>query len=129
MADYTGVGIVIFHPNMNNVLMICDSRSKKWSFPKGQVEESDVFPLATGIREVKEETGFVHLQDYTVDPIKNAKYGNYILYEGISLRDTLVCDHRLDEYVEKIEWISVHDVSKLDKNYTSWQFCKSRGWE
>lgn len=129
MTDYNGVGIVIFHPDMRSVLMICDSRSRKWSFPKGRVEESDAYPLATGIREVEEETGFIHLHDYRVDPIKKGIYGNYLLYEGLSLRDTLVCDYKLDEYVEQISWIPIENVSKLDKNYTSWQFSVSRGWE
>lgn len=129
MADYNGVGIVIFHPDREHVLMICDSRSKKWSFPKGQVEECDVCTVATGIREVKEETGFVYLHDYTIDLYSSEKYGNYMLYEGQSLRDTLVYENRPDEYVEKVSWIPIEGVSKLDKNYPSWQFSVSRGWE
>ncbi len=39
------------------VLLVQDAKSKKWGFPKGHREETDMSDIATAQREVEEETG------------------------------------------------------------------------
>lgn len=128
--NYNGVGIVILHPDMKHVLMVLDSRSRLWSFPKGRAESGDPFPLATGIREVLEETDFEYVRDYVVTDIqKRGIYGNYLLYDGVSLRETLITTSKPSENVDEIAWVPICHASTLNKNYTTWQYCVTHGWE
>lgn len=110
---YQGVGIVLYSPDMGSILMIRDSRSMKWSFPKGHTEDYDAFPLATGIREMYEETRFTYLQDYVVNFHTSKIYGKYLLYEGVSLHMNLILKHNFEEYVDKVAWIPIVKLLSL----------------
>ena len=128
MKKYHGVGIAILNTAGDCVLMIRDSRSQKWSFPKGRVESFDAFPLATGIREVAEETNFHYKRDYLVDVDKKGIYGSYLLYEGNALRETLVSTSKREEFVDEIAWISLNNLGELTKNYPTRRYCEAHGW-
>ncbi len=69
---YDGSGIILFN-SYNQVLLVQDKISKKWSFPKGRVDKEDCdFPIVTAIRETKEETGLDYRTDYIInsfDPV------------------------------------------------------------
>ncbi len=54
--SYTGAGLILFTPNFQ-VLLVQDARTKKWGFPKGHREESDISDIHTAQREMLEETG------------------------------------------------------------------------
>jgi 8-oxo-dGTP pyrophosphatase MutT (NUDIX family) len=69
---YDGGGVILFN-SYNQVLLVQDKFSKRWSFPKGRVEKEDCdFPIVTSIRETKEETGLEYGVDYVMtsfDPV------------------------------------------------------------
>lgn len=107
--------------------MIRDSRNQKWSFPKGGVEESDPFQLATGIREVYEETGFQYMKDYSVDLTKKPDIiGSCALYEGHGFHNDLIFSQKLYEHVEEVAWIPKNKVCELEKNYSTKWYCDNK---
>lgn len=62
--------IPVFKNVANNqyfVFIIKQVSGNHWTFPKGHSEPSDATPLATSIRELKEETGF-HESSYEILP-------------------------------------------------------------
>lgn len=67
---YDGAGIILFN-KQNQILLVQDAFSKRWSFPKGRVEIDDN-PINTAIRETKEEVGLEYITDYILnsfDPV------------------------------------------------------------
>ena len=63
--SYVGAGFIMLSPECTHTLLVNDSRSKKWGFPKGHREMEDSDDLATAVRECNEETGLTAL-DYKV---------------------------------------------------------------
>jgi 8-oxo-dGTP pyrophosphatase MutT (NUDIX family) len=63
--SYVGAGFIILSPECTHTLLVNDSRSKKWGFPKGHREKVDEDDLATAVRECNEETG-LSASDYKV---------------------------------------------------------------
>ena len=63
--SYVGAGFIILSPECTHTLLVNDSRSKKWGFPKGHREKEDNDDLATAVRECHEETGLI-ASDYKV---------------------------------------------------------------
>jgi 8-oxo-dGTP pyrophosphatase MutT (NUDIX family) len=62
---YAGAGFVVLSSDLQSILLVLDSRSNKWGFPKGHRESYDKDDLATAKRELFEETGILDTQ-YTV---------------------------------------------------------------
>jgi len=65
--NYAGAGLLILSPDLKQILLVHDARSRKWGFPKGHRESYDTSDLSTAIREVKEETGLT-TDDYWIQP-------------------------------------------------------------
>jgi len=63
--SYVGAGFIMLSPECTHTLLVNDSRSKKWGFPKGHREKEDADDLATAVRECYEETG-LEITDYRV---------------------------------------------------------------
>ncbi|NBQ48939.1 MAG: NUDIX domain-containing protein [Sphingobacteriia bacterium] len=95
--SYAGAGFILFTSDLQSVLLVHDSRSKKWGFPKGHREKEDENDIATATRETWEETGLIK-EDYVIFPeafkinkgsqsyifryamLKHADYHNKIIY-------------------------------------------------
>ena len=54
--NYSGAGFILLTPDFR-VLLVQDAKSKKWGFPKGHREDTDLSDIDTAQREVQEETG------------------------------------------------------------------------
>jgi len=65
--NYAGAGFILLSSDLSTILLVNDTRTNKWGFPKGHREEYDANDLETSIREVKEETGLT-TEDYRVYP-------------------------------------------------------------
>ena len=64
--SYVGSGFIMLSPECTHTLLVNDSRSKKWGFPKGHKEDDDKNDdLTTAVRECGEETGLT-TSDYKV---------------------------------------------------------------
>ena len=114
----TGAGIVIYSPDKTHILLIKDSRSRKWSIPKGAVESFDDSFIATAIREVQEESGFVWGIDYMIDHI-DGEFTQYMIFSGTASSNQLRFTECLKEFVEEVKWIPVFDVHKLNLNFVT----------
>jgi 8-oxo-dGTP pyrophosphatase MutT (NUDIX family) len=104
-----GAGIILFNKANTHILLIKDSRSKKWSMPKGQYESYDDSYLDTAIRETLEETGLYWGYDYLLNEIAGT-YGKYVIFEGYVLSDTLRKTSCLEHFVECIEWVDLKNI-------------------
>lgn len=116
---YDGAGIILFN-SCNEVLLVQDTFSKRWSFPKGRVEIDDLdIPINTAIRETLEEAGLQHLIDYTLssyDPIMirfNTHFFKATLLENSNTPSTdgdNECSFR---------WASFHEITNTLWNHTN----------
>ncbi len=85
---YKGSGIILFNAE-GRILLVQDAVSKKWSFPKGHVEEEDYdIPLLTAIRETTEEVGLNPMTDYTFKSFTPIKMRYDVYYFMATLLDT-----------------------------------------
>lgn len=70
---YKCAGIIV--KSGDKVLLVQDITSKKWSFPKGAAEMTDMEnPFMTAIRECHEEAGLIPFTDYTIDDFIYKKF-------------------------------------------------------
>ena len=113
-----GAGIALYNPEKTHILMIKDSRSHKWSLPKGAVESYDESLVCTAIREMTEETGFIWGIDYMLDSI-DGQFTHYMIFSGTSATNKLRFTECLKEFVSEIKWIPVQDIHKLHRNFVT----------
>jgi 8-oxo-dGTP pyrophosphatase MutT (NUDIX family) len=110
--NYAGAGFILLSSDLTHLLLVHDTRSGKWGFPKGHRESYDASDLATAIRECREETGLLHPIDYTVhdDPFKISKGGSsylfrYAVLNGAATKDRLRAGPAHE--IAGLEWISI----------------------
>jgi 8-oxo-dGTP pyrophosphatase MutT (NUDIX family) len=109
---------IILTNSKNEYLIVKDVRSGMYGFPKGGKEEFETFLFDTGVREMKEETGFEFGKDYYVDPAKHVcsltvtkKYSSlYYFFVGKALKNDLYYTSKLDENIEEIRFVSYKDL-------------------
>ena len=63
--NYAGAGFILLSSDLSTTLLVHDTRSQKWGFPKGHREPTDASDLETAVRECYEETGLTS-EDYSV---------------------------------------------------------------
>ena len=114
---YDGAGIILKNQD-GDILILKDSKSGKWSFPKGSPEAVDAGqPFATAIREVLEETGLqwgVNYEVSSMTPIRGA-YNRYY-FEAFAKDETPIC---LDNENSEFCWASQRKLSDLWSNLNS----------
>jgi 8-oxo-dGTP pyrophosphatase MutT (NUDIX family) len=120
-----GAGIVLYNPARTHILLICDSRSNKWSFPKGHRESYDRSLLCTAVREMHEETDFRPCDDYNVKWTPLGIFGDYTLFQANGLHTDLHCTSKLSEHVAAIQWVPVQDIWHLRLNYPTKAYLKT----
>lgn len=113
-------GLVI---NENNEFL-CIFRRGKWDLPKGKIDGGET-PEIASIREVKEETGILHLSinDYICET-SHTYYDHYFKEEVLKIiywykmyaLSTEILIPQLSEDIEKIQWISLHNISLISHN-------------
>lgn len=105
---YIGAGIILF--NAKNEFLILKGKSGKWSFPKGVPDPEDKDdPLATAIRECKEEAGLTYEVDYVTTSATHVIYGDRHFFFG-----------RLNEGAEKNLKIQESEISEYKWVDHSW---------
>jgi 8-oxo-dGTP pyrophosphatase MutT (NUDIX family) len=114
---------LILTNSKNEYLLVKDTRSKKWSFPKGGKEDFEVYLNQTAEREMLEETGFLLGRDYTYNPnhslcsvVQTKEYCS-VYYK--TLKDDLYFTQKLDEHIEEIRFVNAHDLVRMDTNYVT----------
>ena len=84
---YIGDGIIIHNSN-KEVLLVCDSRSGRWGFPKGHPENCDKkLAINTAVRECYEETGMCVINDYIIENMNPKRIGKRLYFSGILLNE------------------------------------------
>lgn len=63
--NYAGSGLILLSNDLLKTLLVHDTRSGKWGFPKGHREPQDSSDIETATRECYEETG-LKPDDYTI---------------------------------------------------------------
>lgn len=108
-------------------LVVKDSRSHKWSFPKGGKEDYDKYLTNTAEREMFEETGFLLEKDYVYNPHNHVCAINqtkeycsiYYFFVGKSLKNDLYFTQKLDEHITEIKFVSAYDLMRMNINYVT----------
>lgn len=86
--NFAGAGLIVLSADMSSILLVHDTRSGKWGFPKGHREAVDSNDMATAVRECFEETGLTP-DDYTIygDNFKINKGGQSYLFRYAILKN------------------------------------------
>ena len=93
------------------VLLVHRPRYDDWSFPKGKVDGTEIFPV-TAVRECDEETGYtVALGSYlTVDKYPIPEGEKHVHYWVARVREDL--GFAPDEEVDEVLWVSIKAARK-----------------
>jgi mRNA-decapping enzyme subunit 2 len=106
-------GIILTH--QNKYLLVQGLQSKKWSFPKGCIENGET-TLQCAIRELEEETG-VKLNKHTESLTKEYIYHDTHLFSFTSVRpDDINVSINDRKEILKIGWFTAYDLKKLTMN-------------
>jgi 8-oxo-dGTP pyrophosphatase MutT (NUDIX family) len=112
---YSGAGF-IFLDEEGKTLVLKDTRSGKWTFPKGVPEmEDDEIPLHTAYRETMEEIGLMPT-DYTVLSKNALSFAYNRLYFLARVDPEAKTKIRLDEENTEAVWLSQQDLLKAWNN-------------
>jgi 8-oxo-dGTP pyrophosphatase MutT (NUDIX family) len=114
-------GLVIYHPHMAAVLLVRDTRTDKWSFPKGRAESYDRDLITTAIRETHEETGFVLNTHYKLTTT-DWEFTSVYLVRANALTAALPFTSCAEQHVAEVAWVHIRDILRLNGN------APLRGW-
>jgi len=121
--SYIGSGFILFSHDLKKILLVHDTRSKKWGFPKGHREEVDANDLETAVRECNEETG-LSVNDYHVhnESFRVSKGSQSYIFRYAVLNEnsrTHVHSNSLQE-ISELRWVLISELleanSVLDGN-------------
>ena len=110
---YKSAGGILRHQTMYGdyrYALVQGHRHKKWSFPKGHIQENET-PYACALREITEETGIAFLPL----PITSLQigFGYYYIFE---VEDEYEL-HPIDtDEIMATKWVTLYDMRKLDMN-------------
>ena len=122
--NYAGAGFILLSSDLSTTLLVHDTRSKKWGFPKGHRETTDNSDLETAVRECYEETGLTS-EDYTVHPevFKVSKGSHSYNFRYAILRDEERKKNIIPgdtNEVAELQWVPLkqllHATNILDSN-------------
>lgn len=113
-----GAGIVIYHPSVWAVLLIRDTRTNLWSFPKGRAETWDRDLVDTAVRETFEETGMVLHIHYRLLSRSMESYDKTRLMYAEATTANLPFTYCIEQHVAEVAWIRVEDIPRLKGNYS-----------
>lgn len=112
-----GAGLVIYHPSDWAVLLVRDTRTNMWSFPKGRAEAWDRDLIETAVRETYEETGMVLDKDYKLLTHCLEAYGStHLLYAEATTSD-LPFSYCIEQHVAEVAWVPIQDLARLKGNF------------
>lgn len=104
-------GCICITPS-NKVLLVQGRQGeKKWSFPKGHREPTDISPINCALRELKEETGITLNQSFLFT--KRFRAGEYFIYQVPMELDTEPEDYR---EIQSVRWCTIGEMEQLNKN-------------
>jgi len=118
--NYTGAGFVLLSSDLKSVLLVHDTRSNKWGFPKGHRESYDINDLQTATRELFEETGICENQ-YTVQTetfkIKKGS-GSYIFRYAVLHEDerNVLLRPGPSYEIKGVAWVPINEL--VDDTHT-----------
>lgn len=123
----SGAGLVIQHPTESAVLLVRDSRTNKWSFPKGRSESIDVNYIDTAIRETLEETGFIQYKHYVLKN-KSRACAHTQLVLAQALTSELPFTSCKEQHVAEVAWMPIKSVRSIDANLSLRMWAHKEGW-
>jgi len=110
---YIGSGFILLSNDLKKILLVHDTRSKKWGFPKGHREEIDTNDLETAVRECHEETGLskndyiVHNESFRVSKGSQSYIFRYAILSENSR--TNIHSTSLQE-ISELRWVPVSEL-------------------
>ena len=118
---------LILTNDKNEYLVVKDSRSHKWSFPKGGKEDCDKYLTDCAEREMLEETGFIVGKDYLYNPedhvctcvITKEYCSVYYFFLGKALKNDLYFKQKLEENIEEVKYVSAYNLMRMNINYVT----------
>jgi 8-oxo-dGTP pyrophosphatase MutT (NUDIX family) len=124
--SYVGAGFIILSPECTHTLLVNDSRSKKWGFPKGRRNNQEK-DYNCAVREFCEETGyeFNHLnniqnilpfeENFTGSNYKSYKHKYFLMY--MNYKDTTDVSNFQKSEVSKMEWKTIDECIQCIRPY------------
>jgi len=119
---YIGAGFIILSPDYTHTLLVNDSRSHKWGFPKGHKEKVDENDLETAVRECNEETGLVksdykiHSEVFRVSKGSQSYLFRYVVIKPEHMNKVHVHPEFCHE-IRECRWVPLIELLKADNIY------------
>jgi len=113
---YVGAGFILFSSDLTHIMLVCESKTKKWGFPKGHAEPIDCEDsLRTAVREMTEETGITENNYKVFDrafKIPNTSHTYVFRYAQMNsrrYRSNGVKPFRCSE-ISEIRWVNINKL-------------------
>lgn len=116
-----GAGVILKNDD-NQILLIQDTITKKYGFPKGQYESDDYTYYQNAVREMKEETTLELDKDYSLTP-GSCRFGNHYYFFGTLLHNNTIpqINTVLENEHSDIQWFSLDTLpEKKTKGLKEW---------
>jgi hypothetical protein len=126
--SWKGAGIILLNSKCS-ILLVRDTKSKKFGFPKGHYEKYDKTPYDTALRELNEETGLVENDFKLFSEYPILSKNKYYFWFGLlneNVQNIERCYITNDEpTISLVKYYNICKIKELDKNISLKKFIKN----
>ncbi len=119
MGKHPIYGAIIKCQATDRYLLVCGRRANKWSLPKGHADYGES-PFECLVREVYEETGFLHLPN----PLRSVTLRVGVYYEFVVDEEFVTTPIDINE-ISECRWMTPQEAITLDLNIDANAYFKS----
>lgn len=126
--SWKGAGIILLNSNCS-ILLVRDTKSKKFGFPKGHSEKYDKMPYDTALRELTEETNLTEKDFKLFSEYPILSKNKYYFWFGL-LNETVQNIERFhitkdEPTISLVKYYNINKIKELDINISLKKFIKN----
>jgi len=126
ITSWKGAGIILFDKDDLSLLLVRDTKSKKFGFPKGHYEKYDKTPFDTAIRELNEETGLTEKDFELFSEYPIMSKNKYYFWFGI-INESIIKIERFhitknEPTISLVKYYYINKIKNLNANISLKKF-------
>jgi 8-oxo-dGTP pyrophosphatase MutT (NUDIX family) len=127
IKTWKGAGLILLNSNYS-ILLVRDTKSKKFGFPKGHYETYDKTPYETALRELNEETGLLEKDFKLFSDYPIMSKNKYYFWIGL-LNETIENVERFhvtkeEPTISLVKYYEIEKIKNLNINISLKKFIK-----